>query len=170
MLLAHSPPVAGAGSQNSVGCETARAQPRWVILALSKPSCGGGPGPAGCWARRIDMHVGGSHICMSLFCPQAFMWAERSKHPFSSFRGPALRVVRGDRCIMYHGILIFERLAEPTRAKKRGRQQPAGPGPPPTWRLGEGAQDLAWPCARRPATGHCTEPPGPATGQVAIGA
>ena len=99
--LAHSLPVAGAGSQNSVGCETARAQPRWVILALSKPSCGGGPGPAGCWARRIDMHVGGSHICMSLFCPQAFMWAERSKHPFSSFRGPALRVVRGDRCIMY---------------------------------------------------------------------
>ena len=41
MLPAHSLPVAGAGSQNSVGCEAARAQPRWVIRALSKPSCGG---------------------------------------------------------------------------------------------------------------------------------
>ena len=34
-------PVAGSGSQSNIGCETARAQPRWVIRALSKPSCGG---------------------------------------------------------------------------------------------------------------------------------
>ena len=46
MLLAHSLPVAGAGSQNSVGCETARARPRWVFRALSKPSCGGSSRPS----------------------------------------------------------------------------------------------------------------------------
>ena len=50
--LAHSLPVAGAGSQNSVGCETARAQPRWVGLDardrhLSKAWIRLAPAPSG---------------------------------------------------------------------------------------------------------------------------
>ena len=57
MLLSHSLPVAGAGSQSNIGCETARAQPCWVLRALSKPPCGvvGGPGPAGCWAASLHL-------------------------------------------------------------------------------------------------------------------
>ena len=41
MLLAYSLPVAGAGSQSNIGCETAaRARPRWVLRTLSKPRRG----------------------------------------------------------------------------------------------------------------------------------
>ena len=64
-----------------------------------------------------------------------------------------------------------ERLTPQTRAerlKMRGRPAASWPGTPHmSSRLGEGAQDPAWPCARCPATGHyCTEPLGPATGRM----